>query len=401
MSVVIIGAGQGAAVLARTLRRKKYAEPITVIGDEPDLPYQRPPLSKAYLAEGDPTVLPLLDQTWADTNDVTLRTGIRAERIDTAAGQVVLADGSRLPAAHVVLATGGRPRDLPGVKVGPRIHYLRTRADADTLRADLTPGARVIVIGAGFIGSEVAATAKSLGCEVTVLEAADRPLARAVSDDVADAITSLHAANGVQLHTGVLVTGVQPNGDAVKVETSDGTHEADVVVVGIGIVPNVEVAQASGIACENGVLVDPSLRTNVDNVYAIGDVANHDHPRYGRIRVEHVDTASRHASAVAASILGRATVFSDPHWAYTDQYDTNLQFIGHHRPGDTLVMRGALTDPTWTAFYLQDGNVTAAVSRDNPEDIMVARELIEREIPIGADQLGDLGTDLLELLEEE
>ena len=400
MSVVIIGAGQGAAVAARNLRRKGYTEPITVIGDEPELPYQRPPLSKEYLADGDPAVLPLLDRAWAEKNDVVVRTGVRAERIDAADRHVVLADGTRLPAEHVILATGGRPRLLPGAPPGPRTHYLRTRADADALRAQLVDGARVIVIGAGFIGSEVASTARSLGCTVTVLEAAPQPLARAATPEVADAISGLHAAHDVELVTGVAVTAVHEDEAGVKVETSDGVHEADLVVVGIGLVPNVEVAEASGIACENGVLVDQSLRTSLPNVYAIGDVANHDHPRYGRVRVEHVDTASRHASAVAAAILGRHIVFAEPHWAYSDQYETNLQFIGHHRQGDSLVIRGDLKDPVWSAFYLQDGAVSAAVVRDNPEDVMVARELIERELTISAEQLADTDTDLLELLEE-
>jgi 3-phenylpropionate/trans-cinnamate dioxygenase ferredoxin reductase component len=399
--IVVVGAGQAAAVAARTLRRRGYDGSITLLGEEPEAPYQRPPLSKEYLTAGDDSALYLLPEDWRASQDVELRTGVRAVKISAADGAVLLEDGTEVPADAVLIATGGRPRTLPDAE-GDRILYLRSKADADALRSRLGPGVRVVVIGAGFIGAEVASGARELGAEVTVLEAAPVPLQRVLGDTLGAACGALHRAAGVDLRLGVAVEGVEQHGDEVTVTTSEGVFTADVVVVGIGIVPNDDIAQGSGILVDNGILVDEHCRTNVDNVFAAGDVANHYHPLFGtRLRVEHFDNANKQAAAAANNMLGRATVFNDPHWFWSDQFGANLQYVGHTTPQDECVLRGDPADEAYSAFFVRDGLVRAAFAVNRGEDVTAAGELISAALPIGVEVLRDPTTDLMEVLEEE
>lgn len=398
--VVIVGGGQAAAVTTRTLRRRGYDAPITLLGDEPFRPYQRPPLSKEFLVKGDDSGLDLLPEEWTEAQGVTVATGVRAVAVDAAEGAVRLADGDSVRADHVVLATGGRPRRFPDAE-GDRVRYLRTRADAEALRSDLGPGSRLIVVGAGFIGAEVASSARHLGAEVTVLEAADAPLVGLLGSELAATCARRHADAGVQLQCGVAVTAIREQGDGVVVETSAGPVTGDLVVVGIGIVPNDEIGAASGLEVGNGIHVDEHCRTSQANVYAAGDVANQLHPLYGgRLRVEHFDNASKQGATVANNILGRTAVAGDPHWFWSDQYDVNLQYVGHASGADDVLVRGSTDDPAWTAFFLRDGLVRAAFAVDNPEDVMVARELIAMQHPVPPEVLTDTSTDLLEMLEQ-
>ncbi|WP_341228958.1 NAD(P)/FAD-dependent oxidoreductase [Nocardioides salarius] len=399
-NIVIIGGGQASAVATRTLRRRGYDAGITIVGDEAERPYQRPPLSKEYLTAADESGLFLLPEDWTEAHDVDLRTGVRATKISAADGSVLLEDGTMLPADRVLLATGGSPRRLPDTH-GDRILYLRTKADAARLREHVRPGARVIVIGAGFIGAEVASSARILGAEVTVLEAAPVPLARVLGLCVGEACAQMHVDAGVDLRLDTQVETVRQIGDEVVVSTSSGDVVGDVVVVGIGIVPNDEVARASGIDVDNGVLVDAHCRSSMEHVYAAGDVANHYHPLFKtRMRVEHFDNANKQAAAAANNMIGRETIFDDPHWFWSDQFGRNLQYVGHAAPTDQVVIRGDIGEPSWSAFYLRDGGIRAAFAVDNPEDIMVARELISARVEIDAARLGDSGGDLMELLEE-
>jgi 3-phenylpropionate/trans-cinnamate dioxygenase ferredoxin reductase subunit len=398
--LVIVGAGQSAAVATRTLRRRGYDGHITIVGDEPERPYQRPPLSKEYLTASDESGLYLLPEDWTAGQDVEFRTDARAIKISSADGSVLLKDGSTLPADQVLLSTGGSPRRLPDAH-GDRILYLRTKADADAVRDRLAPGARLVVIGAGFIGAEVASSGRQLGAEVTILEAAPVPLQRVLGERLGAACARLHLDAGVDLRTGVTVTAVTQHGDEVVISTSDGDFVADVVVVGIGITPNDDIARASGIATDNGILVDEHCRTSMENVYAAGDVANHYHPLFKtRMRVEHFDNANKQAAAAANNMLGRSTVFDDPHWFWSDQYDTNLQYVGHAGPEDRLVLRGSTEDPEWSAFFLRDGALRASFAVNRAEDIMVARELISMQLPVKSAVLADTSIELAEILED-
>lgn len=401
-TLVVVGAGHVAASAARALRRRGFAGPVVLVGDEPVGPYQRPHLSKERLSTGGDDGLWLLTPAWCEANDVTLRTDSPVERIAADTGSVLLADGTSLPADLVVLATGGRPRRLPGVE-GERVHHIRTLADSDRLRERLRPGRRIGVLGGGFLGTEVAAAALTLGAEVVVFDRDPVLLARAMGADIGAAVTGLHRSRGVDLRLGRPISEIRPGADGVDVVTEAGTETVDDLVVCIGIEPNTDVALASGLVVGNGVEVDAHGRTSLPTVFAAGDVAAHDHPLYGRVRVEHVDVAQRQAAAIAATVAGRPTAFGDAHWFWTDQYEVNVQGLGMTgvRPTDVVVTRGSLADLEGTVFWLRDGLLVAGASIERGEDLSVARELMDLEIPVTAEQLADESVELEELLEQE
>jgi 3-phenylpropionate/trans-cinnamate dioxygenase ferredoxin reductase subunit len=304
-------------------------------------------------------------------------------------------------ADKVLIATGGAARRLPGVR-GERIHYLRTLDDADRLRDVIGPGVRLIVIGAGFIGSEVAATAHGKGAEVTVIDTLDMPMQRILGRELGAVCAAIHRSNGVEVRLGEPVESVVEHADAVIVKTGRARLEGDVVVVGVGITPNIEVAQRSGVIVDNGVLVDEYCRTNVPSIFAAGDIANHYHPLFDElIRVEHFDNASKHAAAAANNMLGIPTIFDDPHWFWSDQYDLNIQHTGHARTWDELVVRGSVEELDFCAFYVRNDRVRAAFAVDRGTDIAVAKELIAARATVDARQLKDEDVDLTELLEPE
>jgi 3-phenylpropionate/trans-cinnamate dioxygenase ferredoxin reductase subunit len=401
-TLVIVGAGHVAASAAKALRRRGFAGPVVVLGDEPVGPYQRPHLSKERLASGSDAGLWLLDPAWCAENDVTLRTSSPVERVSAATGEVLLADGGSIPAGSVLLATGGRPRRLPGVD-GDRVHHIRTLADSDRLRERLTPGRRVGVLGGGFLGTEVAAAALTRGADVVVFDRDPVLLARVMGLDIGAAVTGLHRQRGVDLRLGDPISAVRARATGVDVHTAHGIETVDDLVVCIGIEPNIDVAVRSGLVVSNGIEVDAQGRTSVPTVFAAGDVAAHDHPRYGRVRVEHVDVAQQQAAAIAKTLAGKPATFADPHWFWSDQYDLNLQGLGLGgvRPGDEQVTRGDLAALDGTVFWLRDGVLVAAATVERGEDISVARELIDLEIPVDAARLGDESIELEELLEFE
>lgn len=395
--VVIVGGGQSAAVAARTLRRKKYAGQITILGQESHRPYQRPPLSKEYLEDPDAS-LDLLSTSWTDTNDVTVRTGARVERIEEGPA-VVTADGERIAASAVLLATGGTPRSI-GDAAGEHIHHLRTRDDADRLRAALASARSLVVVGAGFIGAEIASAARSAGLEVTVLEAADQPMQRALGSVLGEVCAGLQRARGVDLRLSTGVTAVRETLSGVAVDTTSGEVLADHAVVAVGITPDTAVAEASGIACDNGVLVDAAGRTSMAGVWAAGDVANQDHPQVdGRIRVEHFDNASKQASVAAQSMLGADVTNSDPHWYWSDQFGVNIQGVGQPHPGDEMAVRGDLGSDSFTAFFIREGAVSAVFAINDEETVGLARELVNMGLHVPTALLTDPERDLFEALE--
>jgi len=401
--IAVVGAGQAAAVAARALRRRGFDGAIEIIGAETHRPYQRPPLSKEFLADGADgdgadSDLFLLPADWCEANDVRLRLGQEATRVDSAAGAVELTDGTRVPADAVLIATGGRPRRL--TTSGPRVHYLRTLDDARRLRERLVPEARVIVAGAGFIGAEVAATARGLGADVTVIEPREAPLLPLLGTRVGAACAELHRANGTRLRLGAAVESVEETTAGVLVTARGERIEGDVLVVGIGIVPNDEVAARSGIAVADGVVTDEYCRASVPNVFAAGDVARHFHPLFGeRIRAEHFDSASRQAAVAAGAILGGARAYDDPYWFWSDQYDASLQYAGHAAGSDEIVVRGSLEDLDFCAFYLRDGVLRGAFGIDRGAEVAAARELISQRRAVPPRALADEETDLTELAE--
>jgi 3-phenylpropionate/trans-cinnamate dioxygenase ferredoxin reductase component len=399
-AIVLVGGGQASAVAARTLRRRGYDGRIVLISDEGERPYQRPPLSKEYLAAGDDSSLELLPVEWTAANDVEVRTGTRALKISASDGSVLLDDGSTLTADAVLLATGARARRLPGIE-GEGVFHLRSRGDADALRDAMVPGSRVLMVGGGFIGAEVASCARDRGASVTLLEAGSVPLAQAVGERLGSACVRLATEAGVDVRVDTAVSAVRREGPVVVVSTSRGDLEADVVVVGVGAIPNVELATDSGIEVDGGIVVDEFGRTSQERVFAAGDVARHFHPGVGtHVRVEHFDNASRQAAVVARNMLGEMTPYDDPHWFWSDQFGHNLQHVGHTAPSDRMVVRGSLGDDDWTVFFVSDERVTGAFALDRGEDIAVARELVAARTTLPDAMLADPEADLFEALEE-
>jgi 3-phenylpropionate/trans-cinnamate dioxygenase ferredoxin reductase component len=400
---VAIGAGQTAAVAARTLRRRGFDGRIVLVGDEPHAPYQRPPLSKEFLAGADTLEsLNLLPAVWLADNDVEIITGTEVTRVDAHTCRVELAGHKAMPADAVLFATGGRARAIPAT--GPRpdlVHTLRTIEDAQRLRQALRPGSRVVLIGAGFIGLEIAATATTLGAQVTVVEAAAVPLGTVIGSRLGAECARMHRDHGVDIRTNTAVSTVRTAGEEVIVEFGDWPPlTADAAVVGIGITPNTAAAAASGLHIDDGIVVDAQGRTAIPNIYAAGDVARRRSERAGRhVRVEHFDNANKQGAAVANAIVGRDGICDDASWFWSDQYDHNIQFLGAASARDELVVRGSVDERDFTAFYLDGDILCGAFTIDRGEDIMVARELLGRRVDTAV--LGDEDIDLWDLVDTE
>lgn len=396
--IVLVGGGHASATAARTLRRLGHAGPIVVVGDEPHAPYQRPALSKEFLDEGDFDIAEIASLTpeWCDANDVELRLGVAARHIDVATRAVTLADGSVLPADAVLIATGVRPRPFPGVQ-SKRVLSLRTLDDAAVLRKALAPDLRIAMVGGGFIGLEAAASARSRGAHVTVFEAGPAPLAGLFGDEVGNAVAALHRENGVDLRCNAQVTGITDTPTGVEVICEDGSLvEVDYVVVGIGSIPNDEIARASEITVGNGIRVDQFCRTSAPGIYAAGDVANHWHPGLGtRTRVEHFDNAARQAMVAVRNMMGERVEYADVHWFWSDQYEVNLQFAGRSTDWDRMVVRGDIDARDFVVFYLKDDAVVGAFGMDRGGDVMAAKALIAARRSPGDAILADPDADLM------
>jgi len=395
-TVVIVGAGRCGASAAETLSYAGFGGRVVLIGEEDEPPYERPPLSKEYLrGEQDPDSLLVRPRRWYAEAGIDLRTGVTVTSLDCGSRTVALSDGERLGYSRLLLATGGRPRTLPGEH--GRVLYLRTLADADRLRSELASCEHIVIVGAGFIGAETTASARALGVEVTILEVLDVPLSNALGKEVGALYADIHRTHGVRLLTGEGLASIgYPPGGAVRVHTTRGRGiDCDLVVAGVGITPSTELAEAAGIAVDNGVLVDEFCRTSAPDVYAAGDVANHFHSLAGRhIRVEHYDHAIRHGAAAARNMLGENVPYDEPHWFWSDQYETNLQYVGHCTRWDRLVLRGSLSQDGFTAFYVADGRVRAALSVNRPKDILRAKKMIRERKQVDTNMLADENVDL-------
>lgn len=397
-TIVTVGAGQAAAVAARNLRRQGFDGRIVLIGDEPHAPYQRPPLSKEFLAGTDSeSALWILRPSWIADNDVEILTGTRVLRVHPDTRTVALDGGSGIEADAVLFATGGAARTM--TVPGPRpdlVHYLRTLDDALRLAPALQPGKRLAVIGAGFIGLEIAATAAAAGMAVTVFDSVPVPLARVLGSAMGQAVSRLHREHGVDLRTGVQLAGVRTSADGVLIDVLGAAEpfEADAVVIGIGITPNTAAAEASGLRVQDGIVVDAAGRSSIPNIYAAGDVARRYSARAGcHIRPEHFDNASRQGVAVSHAMLGRDAPSDDAPWFWSDQHGRNLQFVGT-ATGEPVI-RGDIGALDFTGFYLEGATVRGAFAIDRGEDIMAARELLGREVDVAA--LRDEDADLWDL----
>ena len=395
---MIVGANLTGGAAATTLRSEGFDDAILLIGEEPHPPYERPPLSKEYL-RGERTAESALlrPASWYEENDVELRLGERAERIDPAARTVVLKGGMEIPYGRVLVATGGRNRrvSVPGSDLAG-IHYLRTIEEADLIRDEARPGRRAVVVGAGFIGCEVTASLRGLGVEVEVVEIFDTTLQRALGPELGGVLEAIHRDHGVVFHFGQLVERFLGSERVEGVVTDQGrTIECDFVVVGVGIQPGTDVVNDTGVATEDGILVDELCRTNVEGVYAAGDVASHWHPLFDRrIRVEHWDNALKHGAAAARSMLGKTESFDDPHWFWSDQYDHNLQSIGLLSDWEEMVVRGSLEERNFVAFFLKGGLLMGVVGLDRGRDVRQCRALIAARRPLDPVALKDEDVDL-------
>jgi 3-phenylpropionate/trans-cinnamate dioxygenase ferredoxin reductase component len=395
MRCVLVGGGVAAAATAATLRRRGYDGEIVLVSEEPDAPYERPPLSKDVLAGGD--VVPARKPEWYGDNRVELRLSTRATSIDTAARTVALADGGDLRYDTLVLATGVRARRLAGFE-GERIHYLRTAADARALRTELASAEKVVVLGAGFVGCEVAASAIGLGKQVTIFEPEPTPLARVLGVKIGAAVLDIHRARGVEVRTGEYVETCTPAGGRLVLESNLGHRvDADLVVIGVGALPNDDLARHAGIETGNGIHVDEFGRTSAPDVWALGDVAAQLH--HGRrVRVEHHDNALRQGQTVAANITGEAKPHTDPHWFWSDHYEHKLQSVGHVRDLDDLVLRGSVEEGVFSAFSLTDGRIDGVISLGRPGDVLAVRRALHAPHAVTADELRDESLPLKQLL---
>jgi 3-phenylpropionate/trans-cinnamate dioxygenase ferredoxin reductase subunit len=395
---VVVGAGLAGGAAVQTLRQEGYEGRLVLVGQEPHLPYERPPLSKEYLrGEQDLASLFLRDDGWYRDADVQAHLGTSASKLEPEDRTVILEGGEAIRYDALLLATGGRPRHLD--RTAGRTMYLRTIEDADRIRSHLDEGRHLVVVGAGFIGAEVAASARTLGKDVTVLEAAPVPLHRALGEEMGRVYADIHRDHGVDLRTGQGVSSIEETGGGVVVRTTGGDAiEGDAVVVGVGIEPRTELAAAAGLAVDNGVVVDAACRTSAEGVFAAGDVANHDHPVFGRrLRVEHFDNALRMGAAAAKSMLGVDEPYDHPHWFWSDQYDLNLQYGGFAFEWDRIVIRGSVEDRDFVAFYLKDGVLLAALGLNRGKEVRRAMKLISARAAPDPETLADEDVDLRKL----
>ncbi len=394
--IVIVGAGQAADQAVHTLRRKGFTGKLAVVGEEPWLPYQRPPLSKKYLAGAlDRERLVLRPQHFYTEHSVDTHLGRRVQEISRDARRVRLDDGSVLPYDALLLATGSKPRlltvaggDLAGV------HTLRSIADVERIRADLGNGKRLVIIGGGYIGLEVAATARELGLDVTVLEMAERVMNRVTCNEVSAFYEAEHARHGVRIITNTKVQALAADSSTGRVRavlTDDGAeHPADLVIVGVGVTASDELAVAANIECANGIVVDEHCRMSDPAIYAAGDCANHPNLHYGRrVRLESVDNAFEQAATAAHNLLGTSTVHDKVPWFWSDQYDLKMIIVGLCQGHDTVVMRGSAASRSFSACYLRDGELIAIDSVNSPKDQMAARKLIAARARPNLDKLGN------------
>ncbi len=399
---IIIGASHAAAQLTASLRQEDWQGGVLLIGDEPSLPYHRPPLSKAFLA-GDKTLeeLAIRPSAFYEKLDVSFCQG-RVVEIDRVEHRVTLEDGSVFDYDKLALCMGARVRTLalPGADLGG-VHYLRNIADVTGIQADLPQAKAAVIIGGGYIGLETAASLKKQGMDVVVLEMADRVLQRVTAPEVSEFYTRIHEEAGVDIHTNKLVSELAGSDKVRKVVCSDGTeYFADLVVVGVGVIPNTELAEQAGLKVDNGIWVDDGCVTDDRDIVAAGDCTNHFNSLFQRrMRLESVPNANEQAKCAAAAICGQHKPYQSLPWFWSDQYDLKLQIAGLSEGYDELVIRGDYqTERSFAAFYFKEGRLIAADCVNRPQEFMISKRIISGGLTIDPDRLMDESIPAKELL---
>ena len=399
---IIVGAGQAGSELATSLRQQGYTGRILLIGDEPHLPYRRPPLSKAFLA-GEVGLETLFIKPAATYEKLGIEclTGVHVEAIDRMARKLRLSDGRTLHYDWLALTTGGRPRKLAIAGADkPNVHYVRTIDDILRMREQFQPGKRLAIIGGGYIGLEAASIGIKKGLKVTVIEALPRVLARVTTPEVSAFYERIHRERGVELLTGIGVQALDGDEQVDAVVLADGTRvPADIVVVGVGLVPNTELAEAAGLEVSNGIVVDALARTGDPHILAAGDCTQHEHGFLGRrLRLESVPHAMEQARTAAGTICGRTDPYRAVPWFWSDQYDLKLQMVGLSEGFDRFVVRGDMNTNAFMTFYLKDGVVLAADAVNRPQEFGVAKRLVGERVPVDPVALADESVPLKTLL---
>lgn len=398
---VVVGAGHAGGRAVEAFRMAGFEGRIVLIGDEPHLPYERPPLSKELLQGKPDAHTPVRDRAFYDESEIECRLGRRAIAIRPDDKTVELDHGEIVAYDKLLLTTGGRVRriDAPGADLAD-VYYLRTLDDSQAIDKRLQDGAHVVVIGGGFIGLEVAASARSRGCTVTVLEIADRLLGRAVLPEISDAFLTLHRENGVDVRLGVGISRFKGDGKIARAVTTDGDDlPADLAVIGVGILPETDLAEKAGIACDNGIVVDPYCRTSVADIFAAGDATNHFNPIHHRqIRQEAWQNAQNQAIAAARIMCGDETPYSEVPWMWSDQFDANLQVAGMPESWDAVIWRGDPAARDAIAFLIAEGALVGAMSLNRPRDMRMARRLIDPAQRADITALGDDSVSLRDLV---
>ena len=404
-TIAIVGASLTGQSAAATLREEGFDGRVVLVGAEPQLPYDRPPLSKNYLRGGMPFEKTLLrPPEFYRERQIETRLGTTVVRVDVEKRALQLDGGDRLEFDNVLIATGGRNRrfPIPGLDL-PGVYDLRTVADADRIRDAIARGGRAVVVGMGFIGAEVAASMRQCGLEVTAIEPFKTPLYRALGEDIGLVVEGLHRDHGVALILGDAVAAFEGKGRLERVVTRDGRRiECALAVFGLGIEPVTELVAGTGVRVDNGIVVDDHCRTNVPGVFAAGDVANHYHPVCGRqMRVEHWQNGIKQGAAAARSILGRGQPYDEVHWFWSDQYDANIQYAGFHAAWDAVVVRGSLAERKFLAFYMAEGRVESVVAVNQGRDLRRTLPIIKARVAIDPARLADPNVDLRTLAPSE
>ena len=398
---VIVGASLAGAKAAETLRAEGFDGRVVLIGEETERPYERPMLSKEYLRGDKPAAkLYVHDEGFYADNDIQLLTGTRVASFNPAAHEVTLQDGSRMPYSRLLLSTGASPRrlPLPGTDL-PGVRYLRQMGDSDALRTAIIAASRVVVIGAGWIGSEVAASARQLGAEVAIVAPSQVPLERVLGPEIGGVYRDLHAEHGVDLHLSTQIDAIVGTVAAQGVRTTDGSViEGDLVVVGVGVSPRNELAREAGLTVENGIVVDEFLRSSAADVFAAGDVAATWNPMYNkRIRMEHWANALNQGQTAARNMLGQNTAYTKIPYFYSDQYDLGMEYNGYASDWDRVVVRKGTSVLEFLAFWLKDRRVVAAMNANIWDQGDGVKALIRSGATVDADRLADPSVPLAEL----
>ena len=401
--LVIVGAGQSAIQCITSLRKEDYPGLITLVGEEEHLPYQRPPLSKGFLED---TVsnerLYFKKLEFFVENKVQLKLGTKAEEIDIENNNIHLSDNTKLSFDKLVFATGSSVRklDFPGKDLNS-IHYLRGLDDALSIKKDLQTRQNIVVVGAGYIGLEVAAIAAKQNKSVTVIEMADRVMNRTVDPQISDYYLKLHQKNGVTFKFNTSLKEIVGASNPEKVICSDGTEvKADMVIIGAGIMPNVELAENAGLSCDNGIVVNEFGKTDHANIYACGDCTNHPNKLLNKkIRLESVHNAMEQSKTVASSIINQSIAYNQIPWFWSDQYDHKLQIVGLSGEHDKVIMRGDMSEAKFMLFYTKDEKLIAVDAVNNSKEFLICKKLVANKVTIKADEISNPDTNLNDLIE--